>query len=247
MNGVVITVKDYKQIRQLYLAGISQRNIARQLHISRNTVAKYGEGYAVPWERKVPEREPSKLTDEIVHFIESCIAEDENEHLKKQTHTAKRIYDRLVAEKGFTGGESTVRLRVREMKARKTEVFIPLEFSPGEAMQVDWGEAAVYLRGEKVTANIFCARLCSSCAPIVFAYRRQNEESFLDAFVKAFCFFGGVPEKVIFDNSRVAVKDGFGAHAKNRLDIPHCRLITALTLCSAIRRRVMRRGSLKVL
>ena len=74
----------------------------------------------------------------------------------------------------------------------------------------------LYLRGEKTTANIFCARLCSSCAPIVFAYRRQNEESFLDAFVRTFRFFGGVPEKVIFDNGKVAVKDGFGAHAEKQ-------------------------------
>jgi len=132
---VVVTVKDYKRIRQMHLTGISQREIAKQLHISRRTVKKYCEGCAVPWERKVPEREPSVLTEEAVNFIKSCIAEDENEHLKKQTHTAKRIYDRLVDEKGFTGGESTVRRKVREIKARLPEVYIPLEFSPGEAVR----------------------------------------------------------------------------------------------------------------
>lgn len=74
---MVITVKDYKQIRQMHLSGISQRNIARQLHISRNTVAKYCEGCAVPWERKVPEREMSVLTEEIAKFIESCLSTPE--------------------------------------------------------------------------------------------------------------------------------------------------------------------------
>lgn len=213
---MVITVKDYKQIRQMYLSGISQRQIAKQLNISRNTVAKYCEGCTVPWERKVPERESSVITDEVVAFIQSCLDEDERENLKKQCHTAKRIYDRLVEEKGFTGGESTVRRKVSEMKGSTPQVFVPLEFSPGEAMQTDWGEATVYLRGEKMIINLFCARLCSSCAPIVFAYQRQNQESFLEAFVKTFNFFGGVPEKVIFDNAKVAVKDGFGAHAKKQ-------------------------------
>lgn len=213
---MVITVKDYKQIRQMFLSGISQREIARQLHISRNTVAKYCEGCSVPWERKVPERETSVLTTEVVEFIQSCLDEDEHENIKKQSHTAKRIFDRLVTEMKFTGGESTVRRKVREMKAYQPKVFVPLEFSPGEALQVDWGEATVYLRGKKVTVNLFCARLCSSCAPIVFAYRRQNQESFLEAFVRTFRFFGGVPEKVIFDNAKVAVKDGFGAHAKKQ-------------------------------
>ena len=213
---MVITVKDYQQIRQMFLCGISQRQIARQLHISRNTVAKYCEGCAVPWERKVPERKTPVITDEVVEFIQACLDADEHENLKNQSHTAKRIYDRVVVEKQFTGGESTVRRKVREMKGSRPKVFILLEFSPGEAMQVDWGEAKVYLRSKRITVQLFCARLCSSCAPIVFAYRRQNEESFLEAFVRTFRFFGGVPKKVVFDNAKVAVKDGFGAHAQKQ-------------------------------
>ncbi len=216
MNGVVITVNDYKKIRQMYLSGMSQRQIAKELHISRNTVAKYCEGNSVPWDRKVPERETTILTHEVIKFIQDCLDEDKQENLKKQSHTAKRIYDRLVTETNFTGGESTVRRKVKGLKGFSPKVFIPLEFSPGEAMQVDWGEATVYLCDKKITINLFCARLCSSCAPIVFAYRRQNEESFLEAFVRTFSFFGGVPEKVIFDNAKIAVKEGFGINAKKQ-------------------------------
>lgn len=213
---MVITVKDYKQIRKMYLSGISQREIARQLHISRNTVAKYCEGNAVPWERKTPERESPILTEDVVEFIKACLEEDEQEGIPKQTHTARRIFNRLVTEKEFTGGESTVRRKVFELKAPKPKVFIPLEFSPGEAMQIDWGEGTIYLCGNKMTINLFCARFCSSCALIVFAFRRQNQESFQEAFVRTFRFFGGVPVKVIFDNAKVAVKDGFGANAKKQ-------------------------------
>ncbi len=53
---MVITMKDYDEIRKRYLAGESQRKIAKSLGISRNTVAKYCEGAAVPWARKTPER-----------------------------------------------------------------------------------------------------------------------------------------------------------------------------------------------
>ena len=45
-------MNDYKQIRQRYLAGESQRHIAKTMGISRNTVAKYCEGDSVPWDRK---------------------------------------------------------------------------------------------------------------------------------------------------------------------------------------------------
>lgn len=105
---------------------------------------------------------------------------------------------------------------VRELRQKAAEAFVPLSFPPGEAMQIDWGEAKIYLQGKKTTANLFCARLCSSCTPFVVAYRRQNEESFLEALVLAFEYFGGVPRQVIFDNGKVAVKEGFGAHAKKQ-------------------------------
>ena len=213
---MVITMKDYDEIRKRYLAGESQRHIAKALGISRNTVAKYCEGAAVPWERKTPERVSTVLTDETIDFIRSCLEEDVTEGLKKQRHTAKRIFDRLVEETGFTGGESTVRAKVHELKQAMPSAYLPLLFDPGEALQVDWGEAFVYIRGSKEKVSLFCARLCYSCRPVVFAYHRQNEESFLDAFVRTFQVLGGVPAKVIFDNGKVAVKDGFGSHAKKQ-------------------------------
>ncbi len=214
---MVITVQDYKEIRRLHLVdGLSQRQIAKRLNISRNTVKKYCEGNAVPWERKSYNRAPAVVTDTILAFIQTCFDEDAALGATKQKHTAKRIYDRLQSECGFTDSESTIRRTVRNLRQKHQEPFLPLEFSPGEAVQVDWGQAVVYVRGQKTTVHLFCARLCSSCAPILFAYERQNEESFLDAFVKTFQYFRGVPQKVYFDNAKVAVKEGFGAHAKKQ-------------------------------
>lgn len=206
----------YKDIRRMRLEGMSQRQIASRLHISRNTVKKYWEGENVPWERKDYSREATILTENVMSFIRLCLAEDEQRHSRKQCHTAKRIYDRLVDEYGFTGGESTVRRLVKELRQKTQEAFVPLAFPAGDSMQVDWGEATIYLDGVKTVVNLFCARLCYSDAPMVLAYRRQNEESFLDAFVHTFSYFGGVPKRVIFDNGKVAVKDGFGANAKKQ-------------------------------
>ena len=207
-------MNDYKQIRQRFLNGESQRSIAKSMGISRNTVKKYCEGEKVPWERKTPERESTILTDDVLAFIAACLEEDNAEGLKKQKHTAKRIYDRLVDERGFSGGESTIRKAVNEIRGKMPKAFVPLQFDPGDALQVDWGEATVYLNDEKTVVNLFCARMCYSCRPVVLAYRKQNEESFLDAFVKVFNTLGGVTSRVIFDNGRVAVKEGFGAHAR---------------------------------
>lgn len=205
----------YKEIRKMRLEGLSQRKIAAKLHISRNTVKKYWEGNSVPWERKDYSREATVLTEEVVAFIQRCLDEDMHSP-GKQHHTAKRIFERLVTERGFTGGETSVRRLVRELREKVQEAFVPLAFPAGDAMQIDWGEATVYLGGVKTVVNLFCARLCYSSAPMVLAYRRQNEESFLDALVQVFRYFEGVPKRVIFDNAKVAVKDGFGAHARKQ-------------------------------
>ena len=213
---MVITVEIYSEIRRKRLDGFSQRQIAAELGISRNTVKKYWDGESVPWARKDYTRAASVITEDVAAFIRSCLAEDTHCRARKQHHTARRIYDRLVDECAFTGGETTVRRFVQELRQKTQEAFVPLAFPAGDAVQIDWGEATIYLQGHKTTVNLFCARLCYSNAPIVIAYRRQNEESFLDALVRVFRYYGGVPKKVIFDNGKVAVKDGFGAHAKKQ-------------------------------
>lgn len=114
---MVITVEIYKQIRKMRLDGMSQRQIAAVLHISRNTVKKYWDGDSVPWKRKDYSREASVLTGDVVAFVRQCLDEDTH-NPRKQHHSAKRIYERLVAERGFSGGETTVRRLVRELREK---------------------------------------------------------------------------------------------------------------------------------
>ena len=80
------------------------------------------------------------------------------------------------------------------------KAFAPLQFDPGEAIQIDWGLADVYENGKNVRINLFCVRLCYSCRPVVLAYHRQNSESFYDAAAKTFEIIGGVTRRVIFDS-----------------------------------------------
>jgi len=212
---VIIDVDIYKRIRYMYqVEKKGKKTIARELGISKNTVKKYCEGAYVPWERNPYERESPVMTDQVIDFIKQCLEEDDKEGLKKQTHTAKRIYDRLVEETCFAGGESTVRQVVRNMKSNITKAFVPLAFDPGEAAQLDWGESYAYIKGIRKKINVFCIRLCYSCDIFVKAFYRQNEESFLEGHIKAFEFFKGIPGKLIFDNAKVAVKEGFGKYAK---------------------------------
>ncbi len=192
----------------------SQRKVAELLGISRNTVKKYWKGQAVPWERKPGSgRRNDIITADVKAFIAACMEADRNVP-RKQRHTAHRIYERLVRELGFEGCEASVRRTVAEMRGTPCDVFVPLAYEPAEALQIDWGEVTVVLAGVKQTVRLWCMCECSSGDCFVTAFYRQNEESFLEGIVKGFEYFGGVPQKMIFDNARVAVKEGFGHHAK---------------------------------
>ena len=92
------------------------------------------------------------LTPEVVRFIENCLEADAQERVRKQHHTARRIYNRLVEECGFTGSESSIRKAVHKLRAQRgaVETYVPLRFVPGSAMQVDWGEAVIYLGGQLI-------------------------------------------------------------------------------------------------
>ena len=207
----MIEVDQYQFIRHAHaVEGLSQREIAKRLGISRNTVKKYIDGEVLPLTVKSPERS-FPITGPVKDIVAGYLDEDRQHNLSKQRHTAKRIYDRLRKEHSFTGGYSTIRNLVRQIK-QKTKVFIPLEFDPGEAAQVDWGTAIAYIQGQRTVIQLFCMRSCHSAAIFVAAFPTQRYESFLMGHSLAFEFFGGVPRRLIYDNLKTAVKEGWGRH-----------------------------------
>jgi len=213
---MTIEVDIYEKIRYYHVhEGLSQRAIAQILGISRTTVKKYIDGNQVPWERSgISGRTPYVVTSDIEDIIKGYLIEDDNEKIKKQRHTARRIHERLVDEHNFSGGESTIRPIVARLKEKTAKAFVPLSYDRGEAIQTDWGEAHYYLEGKKTKVNLFCMRQCNSADIFVMAFIRQNEESFLEGLSTGLRHFNGTPRKVIFDNAKVAVKEGFGIHAK---------------------------------
>lgn len=190
-------------IRKLfYKKGYSIRKIHRETGMSRQSIRKALISAEVP-RYKLSAKRPSPVMDPYKPIIQQWLEQDKQAP-KKQRHTAKRIFDRLVAEYGFPGAYSTVRRTVREMRNEPEEAFIPQDAGYGEEAQVDFGSAQVVIGGKEVKVTLFCFRLRASGVPFVRAYPTERLECFLDGHVRAFEDLG-VPLRCRYDNTRTAV------------------------------------------
>ena len=103
---MVVGVDQYKYIRKMAVEdGLSQREIARRLGISRNTVARYCKGEHMPWEAKDRERKPSVVTGEVEDFIRSLpsIGTRTRKYLESSATRQGAYTNGSVEEKGFPG------------------------------------------------------------------------------------------------------------------------------------------------
>lgn len=193
--------------RDHFVHGKSKRRIARERGVHRRMV-RQALNDAVPPERKVAERKSPVLTTHMQARIDEWLQADKKAP-KKQRHTARRIFHRLVQEEGFQGAESTVRRHVGRRRRELSigvDVFVPLCHPPGEEAEVDWYEAYVDFPSGRQKVYGFAMRACYSGKEFHVAFPRATQQAFLEAHVLAFEWFGGVFATVRYDNLGSAVK-----------------------------------------
>ena len=207
-------VELYARVRHAVLIeGISARAAADRFGINARTVAKMLK-FSVPpgYVRSKPPFRP-KL-EEFVGVIDAILASDK-ERPKKQRHTSKRIFERLRDEHGFTGKITIVKDYVSGWRQRTQEMFVPLVHPPGHA-QVDFGEALGVIGGVERKIHYLAMDLPHSDAIFVAAYPAETTEAFCDGHVKGFAFFGGVPQSILYDNTKIAVARILGDGRRQR-------------------------------
>jgi len=193
----------YRQVRQAYYRdGAGVRKISRVYGLHRDTIRKMLR-FSVPpgYQRKSPPRKP-KL-DPFTGVIDAILQSDKNRP-KKQRHTAKRIFERLRDEHGYTGGYTIVKDYVREKRLSSREMFVPLSHPPGHG-QADFGEALAVIGCVEMKIHYFCVSLPQSDDLFVKAFPAENMEAFCDGHNVAFSYFGGVPQSMLYDNTKLAV------------------------------------------
>ena len=210
MLGVV----DKEVIRRLHhRQGWSERRIARELGHDRATIHKYLQEGSEPPRYRLTQPRPKPVLAPVLPILERWLAEDEQQP-PKQRRTAHRMWVQLRDEYGFAGGEPRIRMVVRQLKARRREVFVPLAFAPGERAEVDWGTAQVVMAGAITTVHLFCARLRYSGMPFVMACPHEQQEACFTGHRQMFAWWGGVPQAVVYDNLTTASRSPWGSRPR---------------------------------
>jgi transposase len=188
--------------------GLSIRALAERHGVHRRAV-RQALASPVPPARKRPEGRPAPKLGAYRALIDGWLVADRGAP-RKQRHTARRIWRRLVDEHGAAVSERQVRRYVRTRRLALgglvEEAFVPLVHDPGLEAEVDWGEAGVVLDGVERRVHLFLMRACFSGACFVQAFTRETQQAFLEAHACAFEWFGGVFATVRYDNLSAAVK-----------------------------------------
>jgi transposase len=193
----------WKEVRRQVLTNeLSQRAACKKYGLGWHTLKKIL-AHAEPPGYRVSQPRLKRKLEPFLPIIQQILADD-RQAPKKQRHTAQRIFERLRAEHGYQGGQTVVKDAVRAWRQSHQEVFLPLSHPPGEA-QVDFGEATVKLNGAETKVALFVMTLPYSGAIFIQAFPRECTETFLEGHRRAFEFLGGVPRRISYDNSAIAV------------------------------------------
>ena len=232
----------FAAIRRDLAAGMSGRTIEEKYRVGRRTVSAAAVSALPPPRKALPSR-GSKL-DPFKPAIDDILRADLDAP-RKQRHTVRRIYHRLLDEHGMADiSYQVVRTYVADRKPKiraeagrgPIKMFFPQTHQPGAEAEVDFGEIVINLRGEPVTCMLFSFRMSFSGKAIHRIFASGGHKAFFEGHVHALKRLGGVPTgRVRYDNLRSAVAKvlGFSGNASRPSAGPHSARTTAWTFSTA--------------
>jgi len=180
--------------------GEGVRAIAKQLGCSRNTVRRYlREAQAARYKPRAPR--PCKL-DPYKDYLHERVAQ------ARPRWIPATVLLREIGERGYTGGLSQLKAWLARLKTAQPEPVVRFETPPGQQMQADF---TVVRRGRDPLLALV-ATLGYSRATFVKFTSREDASTLCACLREAFDYFGGVPEQVLFDNTKAVVieRDAYG-------------------------------------
>lgn len=207
----------YAAIRRDARAGMASRALQHKYGVGFRTVQRALTSAWPEPRKKLPPRK-TKL-DSYKPLIDQMLRADLDAP-RKQRHTVKRIFDRLVDE--HDAGAVSYQMVRAYVAQRRPEIrieagrgpsnaFVPQSHLPGVEAEVDFGDVTVRLAGEQVKCCLFAFRLSYSGKAVHRIFASGGQEAFFEGHVHAFRVLGGVPSgKVRYDNLKAAVAQVLG-------------------------------------
>ena len=209
----MIKLGELVMILDLHRQGLSVSAIARQVGIDRKTVRTYiAKGLEPPAYKKRPPA-PS-LVDGFEPYLRERLA-------AYPALTGRRLF-REMKERGFCGGYSVVRDRVREIRpVRSIGYETRFETPPGEQAQVDFARFEVEFTDEPgVNRIVWLFSMVLGYSRLIWArfVLHQDLQSVLRCHITAFEAIGGAPRTILYDRMKTAVigEDADGLVIYNR-------------------------------
>ena len=214
--------------------GKSQRQISRDLNISRKTVKKYIESYfdsekskplgppklydhlSVKPKYNCRKRGKRILNTEVQQEIDRLLegnAKKRREGLRKQVLKKCDIHMAL-QENGFRIGYTTVCNYISLREKRSSEAFIRQRYDPGSVCEFDWGEVKVKINNQRTVLQMAVFTSAYSNYRYACLYYRQDTLAFMESHVEFFSHTGGVYHQMVYDNMRVVVARFVGRKEK---------------------------------
>jgi transposase len=208
---------EYRQVIHRMRQGQSDRAIAKDKLMGRSKCASVRE---VAQEQGWLDAGPLPDDQQLAELFEAPRAvnptqvsltvphEDKIESWVDQGIQATTIYRALSEQFGFDGSYSSVRRKVREIRAKNPQASCVLEFDPAEAAQVDFGTGPTFtdvFTHAQVKTWVFVMTLCFSRHMYAEIVTDQKADTWLGCHRRAFEFFNGVPTKLIIDNPKCAI------------------------------------------
>jgi len=190
----MIDYESYCQIKSLQGNGLTVAQAAEELHIHRQTVAKW-------YKRERFEPKVRQLRVSILEPFKGDIAR----LLERHAYSVPQLL-RHLRELGYQGGVTVLSEHVAQIRPKKRAAFLTLKFAPGQCAQVDWGSFGFVREGNTQRAlSFFVMVLCHSRWMHVEFTLGQSQEWFLACHQRAFRKLGGVPREIMVDNCKTAI------------------------------------------
>jgi transposase len=187
--------------------GYSISDISRLTGRDRKTIRKYLKAGKNKPPIGITRRKQSRLDR-----FEDIIKQKLHDGAERNVFVSAVVIYEYLAKLGYKGSVSLVRKKVQSLKA---DIAIRFKFlitdEPGKQAQVDWGEEKLFdENGNRIKVHIFCMTLSKSRTRFVAIFPKANRYYFLLGHIMAFEYFKGIPETILYDQTRCAIdRPGF--------------------------------------